>query len=191
MILPDYLIIRHLQDRIEPFDRSMIQPASIDVRLSNIFQVLDNSQFPHAIDPAQDNSPSFDRVPIPRDGYFTLNPHTFALASTVEKFTMPEDLAGRFEGKSSLGRLGLLTHITAGFIDPGFQGHITLELSNVTNRPIKLYPGMKIGQMCFIKMDGAVSTPYGMIGLGSHYQGQSEPQISKSHENFYIYRPEE
>lgn len=189
MIFHDSDLVKHLPTIVDPFDPAMVQPASLDVRLSNIFRVLDNSSFPQVIDPATDNGYTFERVPVAWDDCFLLNPNTFALGSTVERFTIPADIAARFEGKSSLGRLGLLTHITAGFIDPGFEGHITVELSNVTNRPIKLHPGMRIGQVCLHRMTGRAVTPYGTVGFGSHYQGQSEPQVSRGHENFDTYRP--
>ena len=116
---------------------------------------------------------------------FNLHPGEFVLASTYEVITLPDDIAGRLEGKSSLGRLGLLTHSTAGFIDPGFSGHITLELSNVANLPVKLYPGMKIGQLCLIKLSSSAEHPYGSALYGSRYQGQRGPTPSKSWLNFH------
>lgn len=119
------------------------------------------------------------------DEHFILHPGEFVLASTYEVITLPDDIAGRLEGKSSLGRLGLLTHSTAGFIDPGFSGHITLELSNVANLPVKLFPGMKIGQLCLIKLSSPAEHPYGSAIYGSRYQGQRGPTASKSFLKFH------
>src|SRR3954452_3336579 len=129
----------------------MIQPSSIDVRLDKFFRVFDNHKYPH-IDPAADQSELTREVEVANDETFVLHPGEFVLGSTFELVGLPDDLAGRLEGKSSLGRLGLLTHSTAGFIDPGFNGHITLELSNVANLPITLWPGMKIGQLCLFRL---------------------------------------
>ena len=114
-----------------------------------------------------------------------MHPGEFVLGSTYEQVLLPSDLAGRLEGKSSLGRLGLLTHSTAGFIDPGFSGHITLELSNVATLPILLYPGMKIGQLCLIRLTTEAEFPYGSSHYGSRYQGQKGPTPSRSYENFH------
>jgi len=167
-----------------PFDSEMIQPSSIDVRLHRYFRVFDNHKH-QIIDPAIEQENLTRLVEIDPQGFFILHPGEFVLASTYETVGLKEDLAARFEGKSSLGRLGLLTHITAGFIDPGFCGHITLELANVANLPIKLYPGMKIGQLAFFEMTTGVSTRYGDKSMGSHYQNQVGPTASRSFANFH------
>jgi dCTP deaminase len=151
---------------IDPFDDALVQPSSVDVRLDTLFRVFNNTRYTH-IDPAQQQ----DEL-------------TSLLGSTLETCTLPEDLAGRLEGKSSLGRLGLLTHSTAGFIDPGFSGHITLELSNVANLPITLWPGMKIGQLCILRLTSPAEHPYGSASVGSKYQGQRGPTPSRSYLNF-------
>ncbi|MGW9309144.1 dCTP deaminase [Saccharomonospora azurea] len=169
---------------IDPFDPAMVQPSSVDVRLDRFFRVFDNSKYTH-IDPKlrQDELTSM----VEKDGDddpFVLHPGEFVLASTFELFTLPDDLAGRLEGKSSLGRLGLLTHSTAGFIDPGFSGHITLELSNVANLPITLWPGMKIGQLCLFQLTSPAEYPYGSAEVGSRYQGQRGPTPSRAYKNF-------
>ena len=168
---------------IDPFDASLIQPSSIDVRVDNLFRVFKNSKYTH-IDPKLEMPDLTELVEVPEDEPFVLHPGEFVLAATLERFTLPADLAGRLEGKSSLGRLGLLTHSTAGFIDPGFSGHITLELSNVANLPITLWPGMKVGQLALFAMTSAAETPYGSSQLGSKYQGQRGPTPSKAYLNF-------
>jgi dCTP deaminase len=169
---------------LDPFDDAMIQPSSVDVRLDRYFRVFENHRYPH-IDPAAEQ-PDLTRMVEPSsDEPFILHPGEFALASTFEVVTLPDDVAGRLEGKSSLGRLGLLTHSTAGFIDPGFSGHVTLELSNVATLPIKLWPGMKIGQLCLIRLSSAAEHPYGSAKYGSRYQGQRGPTPSKSYLNFH------
>ncbi len=160
--------------RIDPYDPSMVQPSSIDVRLDRFFRVFENHRYPH-IDPSVEQ-PDLTRVIEPAgDEPFILHPGEFVLASTYEVVTLPEDVASRLEGKSSLGRLGLLTHSTAGFIDPGFSGHVTLELSNVATLPIKLWPGMKIGQLCMFRLTSPAEHPYGSSGVGSRYQNQRGP----------------
>lgn len=169
---------------LEPFERSMIQPSSIDVRLDSFFRVFDNHKYPH-IDPAVDQSDLTRAVEVAGDETFVLHPGEFVLGSTYEMVSLPDDVAARLEGKSSLGRLGLLTHSTAGFIDPGFSGHVTLELANVATLPIKLYPGMKIGQLCFFRLSSAAENPYGSAVYGSRYQGQRGPTASRSHANFH------
>ena len=170
--------------RLEPYDEAMVQPSSIDVRLDRFFRVFENHRYPH-IDPSIEQ-PELTRLVEPTsDEPFILHPGEFALASTYEVVTLPDDVAGRLEGKSSLGRLGLLTHSTAGFIDPGFSGHVTLELSNVATLPIKLWPGMKIGQLCLIRLSSAAEHPYGSEKYGSRYQGQRGPTPSKSYLNFH------
>lgn len=169
---------------LEPYDEGMVQPSSIDVRIDRYFRVFENHRYPH-IDPAEEQ-PDLTRIvePLPNEP-FILHPGEFALASTYEVVTLPDDVAARLEGKSSLGRLGLLTHSTAGFIDPGFSGHVTLELSNVATLPIKLWPGMKIGQLCFIRLSSPAEHPYGSSLYGSRYQGQRGPTPSKSHQSFH------
>ena len=169
---------------LEPFDAAMVQPSSVDVRLDKFFRVFENHRYPH-IDPAEEQ-PELTRMVEPDAGEpFILHPGEFVLASTYEVVTLPDDVAGRLEGKSSLGRLGLLTHSTAGFIDPGFSGHVTLELSNVATLPIKLWPGMKIGQLCLIRLSSPAEQPYGSSAYGSRYQGQRGPTASKSYLNFH------
>ncbi len=170
--------------QVEPFEPKMIQPSSVDVRLDRFFRVFENHKY-EVIDPSVEQSELTREVAVVPDDFFILHPGEFVLASTYEVITLPDDIAGRLEGKSSLGRLGLLTHSTAGFIDPGFSGHITLELSNVANLPVKLYPGMKIGQLCLIKLSSAAEHPYGSAVYGSRYQGQRGPTPSKSWLNFH------
>ncbi|TDC89290.1 dCTP deaminase [Nonomuraea deserti] len=169
---------------LDPFDQDMIQPSSIDVRLDRFFRVFENHRYPH-IDPSVEQ-PDLTRMVEPAgDEPFILHPGEFVLASTYEMITLPDDLASRLEGKSSLGRLGLLTHSTAGFIDPGFSGHVTLELSNVATLPIKLWPGMKIGQLCVFRLSSPAEHPYGSDKYGSRYQGQRGPTPSRSFRNFH------
>ncbi len=170
--------------QVEPFEPKMIQPSSVDVRLDRFFRVFENHRY-EVIDPSVEQSELTREVAVAPDEFFILHPGEFVLASTYEVITLPDDIAGRLEGKSSLGRLGLLTHSTAGFIDPGFSGHITLELSNVANLPVKLYPGMKIGQLCLIKLSSPAEHPYGSAVYGSRYQGQRGPTPSKSWLNFH------
>jgi dCTP deaminase len=170
--------------KVEPFTDAMIQPSSVDVRLDRFFRVFENHKY-SVIDPSIEQSDLTREVAVNDDEFFILHPGEFVLASTFEVITLPDDIAGRLEGKSSLGRLGLLTHSTAGFIDPGFSGHITLELSNVANLPVKLFPGMKIGQLCLIKLSSPAEHPYGSALYGSRYQGQRGPTPSKSWLNFH------
>ena len=168
---------------LDPYDPAMVQPSSIDVRLDRYFRVFENHRYPH-IDPSEEQ-PELTRAVEPVDGEpFILHPGEFALGSVFEVVTLPDDVAARVEGKSSLGRLGLLTHATAGFIDPGFSGHVTLELSNVATLPIKLWPGMKIGQFCFFRLTSPAELPYGSSQYGSRYQNQRGPTPSRSHLNF-------
>jgi dCTP deaminase len=169
---------------VEPFDEAMIQPSSVDVRLDKFFRVFENHKY-SVIDPSIEQAELTREVIAEDDEAFILHPGEFVLASTYEIITLPDDIAGRLEGKSSLGRLGLLTHSTAGFIDPGFSGHITLELSNVANLPVKLYPGMKIGQLCLIKLSSPAEHPYGSAVYASRYQGQRGPTASRSFMNFH------
>ncbi|MFI9811031.1 dCTP deaminase [Saccharothrix variisporea] len=169
---------------LEPFDDVMVQPSSIDVRLDRFFRVFNNTRYTH-IDPSIQQDDLTSVVEAQDDEPFVLHPGEFVLGSTFELVTLPDDLAGRLEGKSSLGRLGLLTHSTAGFIDPGFSGHITLELSNVANLPITLWPGMKIGQLCLFRLTSAAEHPYGSQQAGSRYQGQRGPTPSRAYLNFH------
>jgi dCTP deaminase len=169
---------------LDPFDAEMIQPSSIDVRLDRYFRVFENHRYPH-IDPAEDQPDLTRPVEPTGDDPFILHPGEFVLGSSYEVITLPDDIAARLEGKSSLGRLGLLTHSTAGFIDPGFSGHVTLELSNVATLPIKLWPGMKIGQLCFFRLSSPSDHPYGSEKYGSRYQGQRGPTPSRSFQQFH------
>ena len=170
--------------KVEPFEEKMVQPSSVDVRLDRFFRVFENHKY-ESIDPSIEQAELTREIAVGADDFFILHPGEFVLASTYEVITLPDDIAGRLEGKSSLGRLGLLTHSTAGFIDPGFSGHITLELSNVANLPVKLFPGMKIGQLCLIKLSSPAEHPYGSALYGSRYQGQRGPTASKSWLNFH------
>jgi len=169
---------------LEPYDEAMVQPSSIDVRLDKYFRLFDNHKYPF-IDPAEDQPDLTRLIEVQRGEPLILHPGEFVLGSTFEVVTMPDDLAARLEGKSSLGRLGLLTHSTAGFVDPGFSGHVTLELSNVATLPIKLWPGMKVGQLCFIRLSSPTENPYGSAKYGSRYQGQRGPTASRSYQNFH------
>ena len=187
MLLSDRDILAEIDGgriSLEPFDPAMVQPASIDVRLDRFFRVFENHRYPH-IDPAEAQDDLTREVQAEGEEPFILHPGEFVLGSTYEVVSLPEDIAARVEGKSSLGRLGLLTHATAGFVDPGFSGHVTLELANVATLPIKLYPGMKIGQFCFFRMTSASDHPYGSEKYGSRYQGQRGPTPSRSYANFH------
>ena len=168
---------------ISPCDPELIQPSSVDVRLDKFFRVFNNSRYTH-IDPKLEMEDLTTLREVGDDEGFVLHPGEFVLGATLEEFRLPADLAGRLEGKSSLGRLGLLTHSTAGFIDPGFCGHITLELSNVANLPITLWPGMKVGQLALCAMTSPAESPYGAGALGSKYEGLRGPTPSKSYLNF-------
>ncbi len=169
---------------LDPYDADMVQPSSVDVRIDRYFRLFDNHKYP-VIDPAQAQPDLTRLVEVAGDEAFVLHPGEFVLASTYEVVSLPDDVAARLEGKSSLGRLGLLTHSTAGFIDPGFSGHVTLELSNVATLPIKLWPGMKIGQLCFFRLSSPAEHPYGSSGYGSRYQGQRGPTASLSYRSFH------
>ncbi len=187
MLLSDRDILAEIDDKrivIEPYDPAMVQPSSIDFRLDKFFRVFDNHKY-SAIDPAVDQPDLTRMVEVTGDEPFILHPGEFVLGSTYEVVTLPDDLAARVEGKSSLGRLGLLTHATAGFVDPGFSGHVTLELANVATLPIKLYPGMKVGQLCFFKLSSEALHPYGSEKYGSRYQGQRGPTASRSFQSFH------
>jgi dCTP deaminase len=168
---------------IEPFDERCIQPSSIDVKIGNLFRVFRNHTSA-VIDVKQRQEDLTELVTIPEDGVFMLHPGEFVLGSTLERVAVPDDLVARIDGKSSLGRLGLIIHSTAGFIDPGFDGHITLELTNIATLPITLYPGMKVGQVSFVQMTTAAEHPYGSGARGSKYQGQRGPTPSRYWENF-------
>ena len=167
----------------DPFDESLIQPSSVDMRADGKFRVFHNARYPY-IDVRQPMEELTELVEVEGDAPFILHPGEFVLGSTLERVTLPDDLVARLEGKSSLGRLGLLIHSTAGFIDPGFDGHVTLELSNVANLPITIYHGMKIGQISFMQLTEPTSTPYGSSSLGSKYQGQRGPTPSRYWQNF-------
>ena len=169
---------------LEPLEMDLLQPSSIDVRLDRFFRLFDNHKYAF-IDPAEQQDELTRLIEVDPTEPFILHPGEFVLGSTYEFVTLPDDVAARLEGKSSLGRLGLLTHSTAGFVDPGFKGHVTLELSNVATLPIKLWPGMKIGQLCFFKLTSPSEHPYGSEKYSSRYQGQRGPTASRSYKNFY------
>ena len=169
---------------LDPLDLSMVQPSSVDVRLDRFFRLFDNHKYQH-IDPSLDQPDLTRLVEVDASESFVLHPGEFVLGATFEVVTLPDDIAARLEGKSSLGRLGLLTHSTAGFIDPGFSGHVTLELSNVATLPITLWPGMKIGQLCFFRLSSPAEHLYGSEKYGSRYQGQRGPTASRSFQNFH------
>jgi dCTP deaminase len=170
---------------LDPLNIDLLQPSSIDVRLDRFFRLFDNHKYAY-IDPKEDQPDMTRFVEVKSDEAFILHPGEFVLGSTYEYVTLPDNIAARLEGKSSLGRLGLLTHSTAGFVDPGFKGHVTLELANVSSLPIKLWPGMKIGQLCFFQLSTPSETPYGSAKYLSRYQGQRGPTASRSHLNFHI-----
>lgn len=187
MLLSDRDIRAELESgrvRLEPYEPAMVQPSSIDVRLDKFFRLFDNHKYP-VIDPAEEQPDLTRFVEVAPDEAFVLHPGEFVLGSTYEQVSLPDDVAARLEGKSSLGRLGLLTHSTAGFVDPGFTGHVTLELSNVATLPIKLWPGMKVGQLCFFRLSSPAEHPYGSGASGSRYQGQRGPTASRSWMSFH------
>ena len=186
MVLSDRTIRRLLEEGeigIDPYDESLLQPSSVDVRVDRFFRVFHNNRYPF-IDVKREQEELTSLVEIDDETPFMLHPGEFVLGSTLERVTLPDDLVARLEGKSSLGRLGLLIHSTAGFIDPGWDGHVTLELSNVANLPITVYPGMKIGQLSFVQLTEPAEHPYGSDGLGSKYQGQRGPTPSRYWQNF-------
>ncbi|HEY2776644.1 MAG TPA: dCTP deaminase [Gaiellaceae bacterium] len=186
MVLSDRTIATLIADGrigIDPYDEALLQPSSVDVRVDRTFRVFHNARYPY-IDVKQQQEALTELVEIDGDEPFILHPGEFVLGATLERITLPDDLVARLEGKSSLGRLGLLIHSTAGFIDPGFDGHVTLELSNVANLPITIYYGMKIGQISFMRMTEPASAPYGSDKLGSKYQGQRGPTPSRYWQNF-------
>ena len=185
MILSDRTIREELAAGrvvIEPLDDTSIQPSSVDLHIDRHFRVFRNHTM-GLIDVKQNLEELTELVSVTEEP-FILHPGEFVLGSTLERVALPDDLVARLEGKSSLGRLGLLIHSTAGFVDAGWDGQLTLELSNVANLPITLYPGMKIGQISFIRMTTAADRPYGSGGLGSKYQGQKGPRPSRYWENF-------
>jgi dCTP deaminase len=186
MVLSDRTIRRLLEDGqigIDPFDDELVQPSSVDVRVDRFFRVFRNSRYPF-IDVKEPMDDLTELVQVDDSEPFILHPGEFVLGSTLERITLPDDLVARLEGKSSLGRLGLLIHSTAGFIDPGWDGHVTLELSNVANLPITIYVGMKIGQLSFVQLSEPAERPYGAAGIGSKYQGQAGPTPSRYWRNF-------
>ena len=186
MVLSDKTIRAEIDSgriKIDPYDESLVQPSSVDVRVDNRFRVFNNSRYPY-IDVRQPMEDLTEPVEIQGEEPFILHPGEFVLGQTLERVTLPDDLVARLEGKSSLGRLGLLIHSTAGFVDSGFSGNLTLELSNVANLPITIYQGMPIGQMSFMRMDAPVERPYGSRETGSKYQGQAEPTPSRFYLNF-------
>jgi dCTP deaminase len=168
---------------VDPFDPDLVQPSSVDVRVDRKFRVFHNARQPY-IDVRRPMEDLTELVEPPPSEPFILHPGEFVLGQTLERLTLPDDLVARLEGKSSLGRLGLLIHSTAGFVDAGFSGKLTLELSNVANLPITIYEGMPIGQVSFMRMDSPVERPYGSSAAGSKYQGQDEPTPSRFHLNF-------
>jgi dCTP deaminase len=168
---------------IDPFDAKSIQPSSVDLHVDGLFRVFRNDTTPY-IDPKESQEDLTELVTVEPPGAFILHPGEFVLGSTLERVALPDDLVARLEGKSSLGRLGLLIHSTAGFVDAGWDGHLTLELSNVANLPIALYPGMKIGQISFLRMTTPAEHPYGSGEKGSKYQGQRGPTPSRYYLNF-------
>ena len=169
---------------LTPSEPEMVQPSSVDVRLDRYFRLFDNHKYA-VIDPAEEQPELTRLIEVDAEEGFILHPGEFVLGSTYEQVRLPDDIAARLEGKSSLGRLGLLTHSTAGFIDPGFEGHVTLELSNVATLPIRLWPGMKIGQLCFFRLSSPAERPYGAGATYSRYLGQRGPTASRSFQNFH------
>jgi dCTP deaminase len=186
VVLSDRTIRRLLAEgsiEIDPLDESLIQPSSVDVRVDRFFRVFHNNRYPF-IDVKQEQEDLTELVEVDGDQPFVLHPGEFVLGSTLERVRLPDDLVARLEGKSSLGRLGLLIHSTAGFIDPGWDGHVTLELSNVANLPVTIYPEMKIGQLSFVQLTEPAEVPYGTGEIGSKYQGQRGPTPSRYWKNF-------
>jgi dCTP deaminase len=168
---------------IDPFIPEAVQPSSVDLHLDRRFRVFRNSRYPY-IDVRVDQPDMTELVEIAGDDPFILHPGEFVLGSTLERVQLPNDLVARLEGKSSLGRLGLLIHSTAGYVDPGWEGNLTLELSNVANLPITLYDGMKIGQISFQRLSSAAEVGYGDASIGSKYRGQRDPTASLYHRDF-------
>ena len=186
MVLSDRSIREQIKSGrivIDPFKEDLIQPSSVDLRVDSKYRVFNNSRYPY-IDVKAPMEELTELVTTEEDEPFILHPGEFVLGQTLERVTVPDDLVARLEGKSSLGRLGLLIHSTAGFVDAGWDGQLTLELSNVASLPITLYPGMKIGQISFIRMTTPADNPYGSSAVGSKYQGQIGPRPSRYWENF-------
>ena len=186
MVLSDATISRALDDgriEIDPYDEALLQPSSVDVRVDRFFRVFRNNRYPY-IDVKVEQEELTELVEVEGEQPFILHPGEFVLGSTLERIRLSDDLVARLDGKSSLGRLGLLIHSTAGFIDPGWDGHVTLELSNVANLPITIYPEMKIGQVSFMQMTEPATTPYGAAAIGSKYKGQKGPTASRYWKNF-------
>ena len=186
MILSDRTIKEELAAGrvvIEPLAKGSVQPSSVDLHVDRYFRVFRNDTTPF-IDPKEPQEDLTELVEVPDGRTFILHPSEFVLGSTLERVALPDDLVARLEGKSSLGRLGLLIHSTAGFVDAGWDGHLTLELSNVANLPIAIYPGMKIGQISFLRMTTPADSPYGSKQTGSKYQGQRGPTPSRYYLNF-------
>ncbi|HET8593549.1 MAG TPA: dCTP deaminase [Solirubrobacterales bacterium] len=192
MVLSDQTIKAEIEaGRIvfDPFDPALIQPSSVDVRVDRSFRVFHNARRPY-IDVRQPMEDLTELVEVEGEEPFILHPGEFVLGQTLERVKLPDDLVARLEGKSSLGRLGLLIHSTAGFVDSGWEGNLTLELSNVANLPITIYHRMPIGQISFMRMDAPVQRPYGSEETGSKYQGQAEPTPSRFYLNFEPRRDE-
>ena len=168
---------------IDPFDVRDVQPSSVDLHVDRFFRTFHNARHPF-IDVKLPMDDLTEVVEVKEEEAFILHPGEFVLGSTMEYVKLPDNLVARLEGKSSLGRLGLLIHSTAGYVDPGFEGHLTLELSNVANLPITIYPNMKIGQISFFQLTSAAENPYGSGAVGSKYQGQRGPTPSRYYANF-------
>ncbi|MGH2527451.1 MAG: dCTP deaminase [Actinomycetota bacterium] len=186
MILSDIDIRKEIaagRIEIEPFDETCVQPSSVDLHVDSQFRVFANSRYPY-IDVRKPMPELTELVEVEGPEPFILHPGEFVLGSTRERVRLPDDMVARLEGKSSLGRLGLLIHSTAGYVDPGWDGYLTLELSNVANLPITIYPGMKIGQISFFRLSTAAETPYGSGRTRSKYQGQRGPTASRFFEEF-------
>ena len=184
MVLSDHTIKEEIAAGrlvFDPYDEGLVQPSSVDMRVDRTFRVFNNSRYPY-IDVREEQPDLTDLVEVKPDEPFILHPGEFVLGSTLERVALPDDLVARLEGKSSLGRLGLLIHSTAGYVDPGWDGFLTLELSNVANLPITLYPGMKIGQISFFRLTSPAETPYG--SAGNKYQGQRGPTPSRYYRDF-------
>jgi dCTP deaminase len=186
MVLSDGDIRAEIQSGrivIDPYTPEAVQPSSVDLHLDNRFRVFRSSRYPY-IDVREEQPDLTELVEIMGDEPFILHPGEFVLGSTLERVELPNDVVARLEGKSSLGRLGLLIHSTAGYVDPGWEGNLTLELSNVANLPITLYDGMKIGQISFQRLSSPVEVAYGDSRLGSRYRGQRDPTASLYHRDF-------
>jgi dCTP deaminase len=186
MILSDVDIRKEIESGrivIDPFDPAAIQPSSVDLHVDDRFRVFANSRYPY-IDVKKEMPDLTEIVEVAEPEPFILHPGEFVLGSTLERVALPDDMVARLEGKSSLGRLGLLIHSTAGYVDPGWDGYLTLELSNVANLPITIYPGMKIGQISFFRLTTPAERPYGSTGTRSKYQGQRGPTASRFFEEF-------